>query len=88
MNHRIKLPRNATLVLDRNTYTGHLIHYDTEILVFDVSTSEILKALDCSGTSNKAISRVADHYDLNKDEIKAKKVRFRDFYKYDMGVKF
>jgi DNA-binding phage protein len=67
---------------DANKYT--LIHYDTEILSFN-ENKEIIKALQCSVSSTKAIYQVADYFGITREAIKKVIKPYSDFYKYPAG---
>lgn len=56
--------KNANLILDHNTNTYHLIHYDTEIFTYNVNTESITKLLPVSQSSNRAIHQALRHLDI------------------------
>ena len=83
--------KNAKLILDRDTKTYHLIHYDTEILTVkyhnaDIRSVEIIKALKCSNSSTRAIMQVADFLNIDKQYIKNQMVPYYNFVKYNMST--
>ena len=76
--------KNAILTLNDNFYS--LVHYDTEILKINSETNEIVKALKCSASSDKAIRQTAEYLGINYyDDIKPKMIKFDDYHKYQQS---
>lgn len=76
--------KKAYLVHHLDTKIYSLIHYETEILTVS-EDKKIIKALQCSSSSTRAIYQVANYLDLDRDEIKKHMVPFSNFYKYPVG---
>lgn len=82
--HEATSVKKANLFYNEDSETYSLIHYDTEILIIG-KNKEIVKALQCSQSSTRAIYQVADYLDINRQAVKKAMVPFSNFIKYEVG---
>jgi hypothetical protein len=79
--HEVNLPKKATLIYYEERDTYKLVHYDTIILT--IENGKVMRALKCSKTSSRAISKVLEYLGISREGIKL--TPFSDFKKYEYG---
>ena len=73
--------KDANLIYNEEQQTYHLIHYDTEIAIIKKDKT-IIKLLKCTPTSTKAIYKLTDYLEIDRNTVKANLKPYYNFVKY------